>query len=227
MDNEQTENNNEQLTKGEEQTGAEKRRPNANYNLSHPESPPDLMHEGSPKPGAEENLLFHYSRERRLVKAPQAVKDLYSEKKQTRFNLFKPLVADRPRAVLFGSIIFLCAMILFFSNTGFFDSSYILDGNRIDISGTRFENATILVLKKSVRTGIASITASPYSGAVDIAVSPTVNSENDNSQVFYHRVFFTMDKAEEYRFAVPFDVPDLLVVLQSEKSDLQFKLKTE
>ena len=191
-----------------------KNRPNANYNLSYPD-----------KPGMEENLNFHYSREQRLAKAPQAVKDLYSENKQTRFNLFRPLVADRPRAMLFGSIVILCAIILLFSNIGIFDNSYVLDGNKIEITGTRFEGATILVLKKSVRTGIASINSTPYSGAVDIAVSP--ESEDEEFPIFYHRVFFTLNKMEEYRFAVPFNEPDLLLVIQSEKNSLKFKFKSK
>jgi len=219
---EQMETGSEQLEKKEEQADTVKKRPNANYNLSHPEPPPDKLYQ----PGAEENLTFHYSRERRLAKAPQAVRDIYNDTKPVRFNLFKPLIADKPRAMLFGSIIILCVIILFFSNNGLFDSSYVIDGNRIEITGTRFEGATILVLKKTIRSGIAALTSSPYTGVVDIAVSPQAN-ENEEYSVFYHRVFFTLNKTEEYRFAVPFDAPDLLLVLQSEKSNLQFKFKPE
>ena len=212
----------EQMSTNDDQPAANdgkpevKRRPNANYNLSRPD-----------KPDAEENLTFHYSRERRLANAPQAVRDIYAEnKQQTRFNLFKPLVADKPRAMLFASIIILCAIILFLSTIGYFDTSYALDGNKIEITGTRFENATILVLKKTVKTGIAAINSSPYSGAVDIAVSPVVSGDEE-FPVFYHRVFFSLDKTEEYRFAVPFDASDLLMVLQSEKSSVQIKIKPE
>ena len=213
MDKEQTANDCEQLIANGGKPEV-KQRPNANYNLSHPD-----------KPDAEENPVFHYSRERRLASAPQAVRDLYNDSKPFRFNLFKPLVADRPRAMLFGSIIILCAIILFFSTIGYFDNSYAMDGNKIEITGTRFEGATIIVIKKTVRTGIASINTIPYSGAVDVAVSPEAGSGNEEFPVFYHRVFFTLDKTEEYRFAVPFDTPDLLLVLQTEKSNLQYKLK--
>ena len=195
-----------------------KQRPNAKYNLSHPDKPVE--------PGEQENITFHYSRERRLTKAPQAVRDFYTEPKQTRFNLFRPLVADKPRAMLFATIIILCVIILIFSNIGLSDTSYVMDGCKIEITGTRFEGATILILKKTVRTGIAAINSTPYSGAIDIAVSPVTDGDKE-FPVFYHRVFFTLDSTEVYRFAVPFDSPDLLLVLQSEKSSLQFKIKPE
>jgi len=169
----------------------------------------------------EEKLTFHYNREHRLAKAPQEVKDLYAkQKKVNRFNLLQPLVADKPRATLFISILVLCAVIFMLSLLGYFDKSYSLDGNKIEISGTAFEGTAIVVLRKTIKSKTA------YSGAVDIAVSVPVQRDED-MPLYYHRVFFTLAHEEEYRFAVPFDSPELLIVLQTEKSTLQAKFKPE
>jgi hypothetical protein len=105
---------------------------------------------------------------------------------------------------------------------GFFDNSYTLDGNKVEISGTKFEDVVIVVLKKTVKKGASRSNA--YSGAVDVAVSPLA-SGNEEFPVFYHRVFFTMEPVEEYRFAVPFDSPELLMVLQTEKNSINARFK--
>ena len=190
------------------------RRPNQNYNLSRDscEAPP-------------EGLTFYYNRERRLANAPESVQNLYKEQKRTRFGLFSVLVADRPRRFLFMMIVLLCAVILVLSLSGYLDTSYTLGGNKLEINGTLFEGSTIILLKKKAEKSNA------YSGAVDIAVSVPMLLQDDVSApleedypVFYHRVFFSMDKEETYRFAVPFDQGELLMVLQSEKKTLQLKL---
>jgi len=194
------------------------KRPNANYKLSKPDNVEDVH--------GEENLTFYYNRERRLAKAPQSVKNLYAEKKQTRFSIFGPLVADKPRAILFFSIVIMCAFIYALSLLGYFDNSFSLDGNKVEVSGTKFEDLAIVVLKKTVKKG----NVGAYSGAVDIAVSPVVGktSENEEFPVFYHRVYFYgTEPVEEYRFAVPFDSPELLIVLQTEKTSVNAKFKPE
>jgi len=188
------------------------RRPNAKYNLSNQDS----------KVNPESGLIFHYSRERRLAKAPENVQNLYNEQKKTVFGLFGVLVADRPRRILFFMIIFLCALIMVLSTLGFFDDSQMLDGNKVEITGTIYEGNTIIIIKKTVRNNNA------YTGAVDAAVSPITREEGDQYQVFTHRIFFTMENEEQYRFAVPFDTPELGIVLQSDKDViLQFTIKPE
>jgi len=187
-------------------------RPNEKYKLS--------RRDDSFNPETEK-LTFYYNREHRLAKAPQEVKDLYTKQKKTnRFNLLQPLVADKPRATIFITILVLCAAIFMLSLLGYFDKSYSLEGNKIEISGTAFEGTTIVVLRKTTKSKTA------YSGAVDIAVSAAVQSDED-MPLYYHRVFFTLSQEEEYRFAVPYDSPELLIVLQTEKSTLQAKFKPE
>jgi len=190
-------------------------RPNANYQLSNTNNAVNA--------DGEEKLTFYYNRERRLAKAPQDVKDLYAEKPKRGFNLLRPLIADKPRAMLFLTIVILCAAIFLMSLLGYFNNSYSLEGNKIEIAGTKFEGITIVVIKKTVKNN----NAGAYSGAVDIAVSPAVSGESEEYPAFYHRVFFTLEPVEEYRFSVPYDSADLLMVLQTEKNSLKLSFKPE
>jgi len=180
------------------------KRPNANYKLS-----PDKQHNGT------QELPFYYNREHRLEKAPEAVRNLY-DNKPIRSGLLHSLVADRPRRFLLVVIILLCLTILVLSLFGYLDNSYSLDGNKIEITAAGFEGTSIIVLNKKIKNKNA------YNGAVDIAVSIAVE-EGEDYPVYTHRIFFTTEKEEVYRFAVPFDNPDLLMVLQSEKDTLHIK----
>jgi len=197
---------------------SEIKRPNANYELSYPDKKNQQC----------EDLNFHYNRERRLENAPQIVKELYSEQKPSRFGIIGALIADKPRRTLFIIIVLLCIAILALSRFGYFDTTYILDQNQIIITGTVFEGTTIVTIKKISKSNDS------YTGSVDIAVSPSIQTMDnipmdDFSQplVFYHRIFFTMEREEQYRFSVPFDSSELLLVLQSEKNILQLRMKPE
>jgi hypothetical protein len=193
-------------------------RPNAKYKLSRGESGKD--------PYGEDRLVFHYNRERRLEKAPQAVRDMYTDNPKMRPGLLRSLTGDRPRASLFFVIVILCVLIFALSMFGKLDSSYSLGGHKIEIAGTRYEGTTIVVLRKTVKKNEAQ----PYSGAVEIAISPLLSGEQkieEEFPVFYHRVFFSLEAAEEYRFVVPFDTPDLLAILQTETGSVNIKFKPE
>jgi len=188
----------------------DRQRPNAKYRLSKEKitDPTGALH-------------FYYNRERRLENAPDAVKDLYKEGKPVKFGLLHSLTADRPRRILFAIIILMCFAILVLSIFGYLDTSYSLENNKIEVTAAAFEGTTIIVLKKTGKNHNA------YTGAVDIAVSPAIQSSEEQYPVFAHRVFFTMEKNEVYRFAVPFDTPDLVMVLQTEKNTLQIRFKSE
>ncbi|MCL2179611.1 MAG: hypothetical protein FWB83_00640 [Treponema sp.] len=192
----------------------ETHRPNANYKLSNPDSSED------PQGG----IVFHYNRGRRLQNAPDSVKSLYLpvNEKQNRFSLLGPLIADRPRRAMFLIIILMCAVIWAFSMAGYFDSGRTLDGNRLEISGAAFEGATIVTIKKTAK----NLLSQPYTGAVDIAVTVPSQAEEE-PPVFYHRIYFTMNQTEQYRFAAPFDSKELLMVLQSEKNEIRLSIKTD
>jgi hypothetical protein len=188
------------------------KRPNANYKLSRDNG----------NVNGKEELTFYYNRERRLEKAPQSVKDLYDEnKRKSRSGLIKVLVADKPRAFVFFTILIMSAVILILSLLNYTDGSYLLDGNKLEINGIKYEGMSIMAIKKTRKN-----TETAYSGVIDIAVSPAVQ-EGEEFPVFYHRVFFSMDNEEEYRFTVPFDSPELLMILQTEKNTLKIRFRPE
>jgi hypothetical protein len=204
------------MTNEEEQPN----RPNSKYKLSKPDWQPGT------NPREEEKTTFYYNRERRLEKAPQNVKELFVNKKFSRFNIVRPLIADRPRAVLFFTIVILSVVIFIFSRIGMFDMTHTLEGNNIEITGMKFDGATIVVLGKTARRGFADA----YSGHVDLTVFPAemkTFGDSGQSPVFYHRVFFTKETFEEYRFAVPFDSDELVMVLRTENTTLQVNFKTD
>jgi hypothetical protein len=189
-------------------------RPNANYQLSKPDGG---------NLADEENLHFYYNRESRLAKAPKAVRELYANKKPARFSLLRPFISNKPTSMLFFAIMVLCATLIVLSVTGYLGKSHSLDGVKLEIKGTRFEGMVIMVVRKTLKKG----NLSGYTGAVDVAVSPAIKSKDEKYPVFYHRIFFSLAPEEEYRFAVPFDSEELVMVLQTEKSSLQIKMKPE
>ncbi|MCL2764859.1 MAG: hypothetical protein FWD40_06215 [Treponema sp.] len=187
------------------------KRPNAKYALSY----------DNDTPSADEGLTFHYNRGRRLSNAPVEVQNLYKEQKQSRFGIFGALVADKPRRFLLIVIVLLCLAVLALSRFGYFDTIHEFDGNKIDVSATKYEGTTIIILRKSIRN------ANAYTGAVDIAVSVPAEPADGDYPVFSHRIFFTMENEEVYRFAAPFDEIQLLMVLQNENSSLQMKFNPD
>ena len=58
------------------------------------------------------NLNFHYSREKRLEKAPASVKFFYSEEKTNKKGLIRVLTASKPLKFMFLSILILVAVII-------------------------------------------------------------------------------------------------------------------
>ncbi|MDR0456408.1 MAG: hypothetical protein LBH20_06975 [Treponema sp.] len=196
----------------------EKKRPNARYKLSGENV-------------SQEGIAFHYNRERRLAKAPQAVRDLYKAAPPRRFSLLRPLIATKPLAMMFASIVIACLLILLVSILGLAGNSHNLDGNRLSLQAVQYEGAIIVVVKKTIPKGILArfSAASPYTGAVDIAVQPVIKAVagQEPEAVFYHKIFFTLEPEETYRFSVPFDSSTLALVFKTEQKTLGVTVKAE
>ena len=193
-------------------------RPNANYKLSKEKT-------------REDELVFYYNRDRRLEKASQEVRDIYRLEGQTRFNLFKPLINTKPKRAMLVFIALLCIVILALSIFGYASDTYSLEGNELSIMAIKYDGAVILALRKTVKKNILMRFNSVYTGAVDIAVSPALKSDSNTSiediEVFYQRIFFSMEPEENYRFSVPFDAVDLLIVIKTEKKTISTTIKPE
>jgi len=194
----------------------EKKRPNAKYKLSNEN--PDLR-----------EVVHHYNRERRLEKAPQAVRDLYKPPPRRRFGLFASLTGSKPGAMLFGTIIILCVVMLMLSFFGFTGDSRQLDGNIVSVEGKRYEGAILIDVRKTHRKDKIARSLKPYTGAVDIAAFPTAKKGSEQNlqteNIFYHRIFFTNEPEEHYRFTVPFEQSELTFLFKTEKTSLSLTTK--
>jgi hypothetical protein len=200
----------------------EKKRPNANYKLSGENVRDD-------------DVVFHYNREHRLAKAPQAVRDLYKEQPpQKGFSLFRPLLSSKPKTLMFVSIVILCLVILVVANMGLLGDSYVLEGNQLSVQAVIYEGTIIVAVDKSIKkTGMSRFFDSdePYTGAVDIAVQPLIKAGEkgllEPEDIFLHRIYFTLETHEFYRFSVPFDTEELAIVFKSEKGTLTMTVKAQ
>lgn len=197
------------------------KRPNKNYKLSNENANID-------------GLVFHYNRERRLENAPQNVRDLYKTSARHRFNLLKPLVQTRPLAMMFAAIVVASLLILIITILGLASDSFDLDGNQVSVRAIKYEGAVIMIVKKTIKKSVFkrfNAAAAAYTGAVDIAVQPVLKSAIDqdlpSEDIFFHKIFFTFDPEESYRFTIPFESDELAVVLSSEKKTIGITIKTE
>ena len=194
----------------------DEKKPNANYKLSNESTE-----------GVE--IVHHYNREHRLGKAPLAVRNLYEEQPRRRFGLLHTLVSSRPNAMLFGTIIFLCVLMLMLSLFGFTGDSRELDGNILSVNGKRYEGAVLIEVKKTPRKDKIARHIQAYTGPVEIAVIPAAKKGLEQSQqtadVFFHKIFFTNDQEERYLFTVPFDQSELGFVFRTEKKTLSLTIQ--
>ena len=193
----------------------EKKRPNAKYKLSHEKiQGPEIVH--------------YYNRERRLEKASQAVRDLYVEQPRRRFGFLYSLTGSKSNAMLFGTIIFLCAFMLALSYFGLTGDSRELDGNILSVQGKQYEGTVLIEVKKTHRKDKLARSIKVYTGAVNIAVFPPAKTGQEQSQpadVFFHKIFFTNEQEEYYRFSVPFRQSELALFFQTEKKTLSMTIK--
>ncbi|GHV90857.1 hypothetical protein AGMMS50268_13600 [Spirochaetia bacterium] len=189
---------------------------------------PSRPNQGMPlteKKNAEDGVIYHYSRERRLEKASPSVRALYENTGPVKFSLLRPLISSKPRALLFVSILLLTAMSIFTSIYTRSGDSQSLGGNALSVTAVKFEGTTIVVLKKKAQAQ----NSKPYTGAVDIAVSPVPQKSSGAGAVPAaepYRIFFTPKEEEEYRFVLPFEDEELLLSIRGEQDSLELKVKT-
>jgi hypothetical protein len=194
-----------------------------------PEKSPARPNEGeslSEERRGEDGPRFYYSRERRLSRAPAAVRALYADQGKPGFSLLGPLISSRSNAILFGTMaaLILITLVMVFSGLG---GGKDYRGCRISLSAGRYDGAVLVVLKKTAAGEDA------YTGPLALAVSPLVKAGALEGSPYPHRVVFSARKTEEFRFSVPFDEPELLIELSAagedvEKGDsLAFKVKTK
>lgn len=161
----------------------------------------------------ESDLIFYYSRAHRLEKAPQSVRDLYKPITKRRFGFFLSLVDTKAKAMMLIAIVAMCLIVL--ANTYLLpDRDPLILGNSITADAMRYENSTFIVVKKEIKDKKA------WTGIAEIITT----SSDGKTQLLNQKVVFTDNKEEEFRFALPFEVNDLLLVIQT--GDKAISLKT-
>jgi hypothetical protein len=168
----------------------------------------------------EDGLVFYYSREKRLEKAPPQVKTLY-ETAPKKFNLLRPLIASKPLAMLFATVMVLSVISAILAFSGIAGESYRFQRNSITVDAQRYQGTVIVTIQK--KPGQGGQTGD--SGLVDILIRPARGREAEGSG-FSHRLVFSSAEEEEFRMVVPFDSPELAFNIQGESELLEFKVKT-
>ena len=161
-------------------------------------------------------IVFHYSRERRLAKAPARVREMYSPNRPRGF--LRSLAGTRSNGALLLVIVVMCAFIPILARFTRETNLPNIGGNFIHTSAIRSGDGMSFTLKKSFRNPNADV----YTGAVDIAIMPSQSMYG--SDVFTQRIFFSLNQEEEYRFNIPFQAPSLLVGMQAEDLHIRFKV---
>jgi len=199
----------------DENNKEEKKRPNAKYKLSH-ETVQDA------------EIVYHYNREHRLDKASQTVRELYEERPRRR-GFLNSLFGTKPNAILFGTIIFLCLIMLMLSLLGYTGDSRELEGNILSVKGVKHEGTIIIEVRKAPRKDRFARYIQAYTGAVEVAVFPAAKKGLEQNlqatDIFFHKIFFTNDQEEHYYFTVPFEQSELGFIFRTEKKTLTLTVK--
>jgi hypothetical protein len=171
-------------------------------------------------------VVFYYNRERRLERASAAVRELNKPGPPMRGGPIRALTATKPLTILFLTVVLLVIMSLVMSYRAPVRGGKTLGGNTIRASATVSEGSSFVTFKKTIASK-----ENPYTGAVDIAVSSVLTSqekqEGIQAPISAQRVFFTLEKEEEYRLAVPFTAEELLILMQGGEQRVTFRIRPE
>jgi hypothetical protein len=167
--------------------------------------------------------VFHYSREHRLKRASPAVRALYDED-ATKPGAVKNMVGRKSNLFLLVSILMVCVMLALTSRIPG-EKGVKLGGNTVALAivRTNSDELSMLIQKTAASSG------EPYTGAVAVAVSPVISKEDKGKtpEIYTDKFFFTPAEKEDYRFELPFEGEDFLVVLQTEYERKGLRIKAK
>ena len=150
--------------------------------------------------------VFYYSRERRLQRASQTVRDAHQQPK--RRGLIG-LLGGRGNFMILLCIILIIAMLSLGNYIIKRNDGPRLGGNMLDLSMIREEEGLILTLIKR-----APARGEIFIGEVDIMVSPA-GSTQGQGEPFVHKIYFNPVQTETYNIALPFTDDDFFVILRT------------
>ena len=169
-----------------------------------------MSEDEKPDDKTEKDIVFYYSREHRLNRAPAAVRALH-DGKPNRASFF----GNKGNVVIFMSIIVIYVMIGISSLLNPKVTSTKLGANTLSLTVVREEGALGLRIQKTVPKS-----GEFYMGAVDISVSPVIKKsgegEGEVPPVFGHRIFFRPTDTESFFISLPFDGDAFYVFLSTD-----------
>ena len=174
----------------------------------------------------ERDAVFYYSRERRLERASQTVRDLH-DGKPIRPSLSKTLFATKGNVLVFATIVIFTVFGLTSRMVGRERDSVravSLGRNSLALTIVPVEGALVMGMIKTVPKS-----GEFYTGAVDIAVSPATSSTKDGEQpqsppVFTHRIFFNPVQSEHYQVSLPFEGTGFILLINTGEEQKSVRL---
>jgi hypothetical protein len=167
---------------------------------------------------------FYYSRERRLAHTSAQVRELNEAKLVKKGGLVRALTGTRGNTMIFITIILLSVFITIASRTIYKDSGAVTLGeNSLTISARRVSGTAYIEVKKKAQGD------SYYTGPVEMAVSipQKKGSTGEEPSIETFQFFFTLEPEEEFRRALPFDAPELLLILRAGETYKTVRVKAE
>jgi hypothetical protein len=165
-------------------------------------------------------LVFYYSREKRLERASQAVRDMNDASPARKSGLFRTLTSTRPLSLLFVSMVTLCVAVILLSRFSGGGRNAALGNNTVRVSAVTAGEKAYVTVKKNARNDGA------YTGPVDTVVSLPVQGE-ETPPVYVERIYFTMEQEETFRFSVPFTGKKLLVLMEAGDDRVLFTINPD
>ncbi|MDR0598255.1 MAG: hypothetical protein LBG14_07090 [Treponema sp.] len=167
-------------------------------------------------------LVFYYSRERRLERASPEVRAINEGRPLIKGGFVRSLTSTKPHQILFVSVLLISVWILVFFNLS--RGGLTLGGNTLRLRAGGGAEPFILVTKRRVPGG-----EYPYTGVVYVGVSPFVKSpgktDGADIPVFTDQIFFTLEGEEEYRLDLPFSAEKYLLLFQAGEQRVSAQIK--
>jgi hypothetical protein len=167
--------------------------------------------------------VFYYSREHRLKRASPTVRALYEDAPKP--GVVRNLMGRKSNLFLLVSILMVCVMLALSSRIPKAEKEINLGGNTVSLVIARNDGGTLSVFIQKT----AASSGESYTGEVAMAVSPVIPKQDKEKtpEIYADKFFFTPAEEEGYRFDLPFEGKDFLVILQTanERQGLRIKAR--
>ncbi|GHU68227.1 hypothetical protein FACS189447_10700 [Spirochaetia bacterium] len=179
------------------------------------------------EPNAPQEIVYYYSREHRLERASQAVRELNSTSSSGQ-GFVKSIAGNKANLLMLLSIVIVCVVMVIGSRLqGGKTEGFALGENTVSIAVKKTDAGLALLIDKE-----APKESEGYNGAVDIAVSPAApkpapGEVSETPPILTHRIFFSLAAKENYSIALPFDGSDFIVIIQTDSERLSRRLKVK